>query len=76
MTLALLFAGAYLVGSIPFGVMAAKIKGVDLMSGGSGSAGATNVARLLGWRSSRAPARRSSRSQLRAPRKWRCTSAS
>ena len=50
MTLALLFVGAYLVGSIPFGVMAAKIKGVDLMAGGSGSTGATNVARLLGWR--------------------------
>ena len=50
MTLALLFAGAYLVGSIPFGVLVAKVKGIDLMVAGSGNVGATNVARLLGWR--------------------------
>ena len=50
MTLALLFVGAYLVGSIPFGVLVAKIKGIDLMAAGSGNVGATNVARLLGWR--------------------------
>ncbi len=50
MTLALLFVGAYLVGSIPFGVLVAKIKGIDLMAAGSGNIGATNVARLLGWR--------------------------
>ncbi len=50
MTLALLFVGAYLVGSIPFGVIFGKFKGVDVMAAGSGSTGATNVARLLGWK--------------------------
>jgi len=50
MTLALLIAGAYLVGSIPFGVLFGKLKGVDVMAAGSGSTGATNVARLLGWK--------------------------
>ncbi len=50
MTLALLFLGAYLVGSIPFGVIFGKLRGVDVMAAGSGSAGATNVARLLGWK--------------------------
>lgn len=50
MTLALLIVGAYLVGSIPFGVLFGKLKGVDVMAAGSGSTGATNVARLLGWK--------------------------
>lgn len=41
-------AGAYLVGSIPFGVLVARAKGVDLRKVGSGNVGATNVARTLG----------------------------
>lgn len=39
---------AYLLGSIPFGVLIAKARGKDLRSIGSGNIGATNVARALG----------------------------
>jgi glycerol-3-phosphate acyltransferase PlsY len=40
--------GAYLLGSIPFGVIIGKARGVDILRGGSKNPGATNVARLLG----------------------------
>ena len=40
--------GAYLAGSIPFGVVVARAKGIDLRQVGSGNIGATNVARALG----------------------------
>jgi len=39
---------AYLLGSIPFGVIVARARGVDLTKVGSGNIGATNVARTLG----------------------------
>ena len=45
-TLVCLF--AYLLGSIPFGVLLAKFRRVDLRQHGSGNIGATNVARTLG----------------------------
>jgi len=39
---------AYLIGSIPFGVLVAKTKGIDLKSAGSRNIGATNVLRTAG----------------------------
>ena len=40
--------GAYLLGSIPFGYLVAKAKGIDIRSAGSGNIGATNAMRVLG----------------------------
>ena len=39
---------AYGIGATPFGVMLARLRGVDLRSVGSGNVGATNVGRALG----------------------------
>ncbi|HSZ81488.1 MAG TPA: glycerol-3-phosphate 1-O-acyltransferase PlsY [Polyangia bacterium] len=39
---------AYVAGSIPFGLIFARAKGVNLRAVGSGNIGATNVARALG----------------------------
>jgi len=43
-------AAAYLIGSIPFGVLLARAHGVNLRARGSGNVGATNVGRVLGSR--------------------------
>lgn len=43
-----LLALAFAVGAIPFGVLFAKARGVDLKKVGSGNIGATNAARALG----------------------------
>lgn len=42
---------SYLLGSIPAGIIAAKIaRGIDLRDYGSGNTGATNSFRVLGWK--------------------------
>lgn len=48
MTAALVIAFSYLLGSVPFGMVFARAKGVDLRSVGSGNIGATNVLRAAG----------------------------
>lgn len=41
---------AYLIGSIPFGYLVAKLRGINIREVGSGNIGATNIARNLGWK--------------------------
>lgn len=48
LALSLLVLAAYLLGSIPNGLLIARLKGVDLQKVGSGNIGATNVFRCVG----------------------------
>lgn len=48
MTIALLTLVAYLFGAIPFGLLVAKSRGINIREHGSGNIGATNVFRVVG----------------------------
>jgi acyl phosphate:glycerol-3-phosphate acyltransferase len=48
MKLALFLIGAYLLGSVSFGILIAAAHGIDLRKVGSGNIGATNLSRALG----------------------------
>jgi acyl-phosphate glycerol 3-phosphate acyltransferase len=50
LTVALVLCASYLVGSIPFGYLVARARGIDIFKEGSGNIGATNVGRVLGRR--------------------------
>lgn len=41
---------AFLLGSIPFGLLIARSRGIDIRQHGSGNIGATNVLRVMGWK--------------------------
>jgi glycerol-3-phosphate acyltransferase PlsY len=48
--LVLAFVAGYLIGAIPFGYLAGRLRGVDLRKAGSGNTGGTNAVRVLGAR--------------------------
>ena len=50
MRLAIFLIGAYLLGSVSFGILIAAAHGIDLRKVGSGNIGATNLSRALGRR--------------------------
>ena len=46
----LALAVGYLLGSLPFGYWAGRLRGIDLRTVGSGNTGGTNAVRMLGPR--------------------------
>lgn len=48
MTIGLLILCSYLLGAIPFALLTARMKGIDIRKVGSGNVGATNVFRAVG----------------------------
>ena len=49
-TFLLVCVGAYLIGSVPFGLLIARTRGIDIRQVGSGNIGSTNITRVLGFR--------------------------
>ena len=49
-TFLLVCVGAYLIGSVPFGLLIARARGIDIRLVGSGNIGSTNITRALGFR--------------------------
>lgn len=51
MSSVLILLGSYFAGSVPFGLVVARVvKGIDIREHGSKNIGATNVTRVLGWK--------------------------
>ena len=48
--IALSLVAGFLIGALPFGYWLGRLRGVNLLQAGSGSIGATNVFRNLGWK--------------------------
>jgi glycerol-3-phosphate acyltransferase PlsY len=49
-TICLLLALGYLLGSIPFGKLVGRLRGIDIQKVGSGNIGFANALRTMGWR--------------------------
>lgn len=45
----LVLIGSYLLGGVPWGLVLGEFRGIDVRKHGSGSTGATNTLRVLGW---------------------------
>ena len=74
LVVALLVPVAWLLGTFPSALLVARAHGRDVLKEGSGNPGASNVARLLGWRAGAVVLLSTSR-RARSPRAAGCRSA-